>query len=99
MKPMIAALAVLVALPAFAAPVRTRAANQQARINQGVASGQLNGREAARLQVQHNALRREIRRDTRDGGGLTAAERAKIQHHENQLSRRIAVQKHDAQQR
>lgn len=86
-------------VPAFAnPPVGARANNLQGRINQGVASGELTGREAARLQRQENHLRREITRDRIDGG-LSAAERAKIQHQENRLNRRVYVQKHDGQSR
>lgn len=99
MKTMLAVVAVLMAVPALAAPVGARANHLQGRINQGVRSGELTGREAVRLQVQENHLRREIARDRVDGGGLTAHERAKIQHHENQLSRRVYVQKHDGQRR
>lgn len=99
MKTMFAALALLAAVPAFAAPVGVRANNLQGRINQGVRSGELTGREAVRLQAQENHLRREIARDRIDGGGLSAAERAKIQRQENRLSNRVYVQKHDAQRR
>ncbi|MCC6337884.1 MAG: hypothetical protein IT380_28295 [Myxococcales bacterium] len=98
MKTLFAA-ALLLATPALAAPVGARAAHQQGRINQGVASGELTRPEAARMQRQHNRLEREIARDRVDGGGLTAKERVKIQHHENQLSKRIYVQKHDGQSR
>ncbi|MEW6435282.1 MAG: hypothetical protein AB1730_27630 [Myxococcota bacterium] len=98
MKTLLLAVA-LFAMPAFAAPVGARSASLQARINQGVASGQLTGPEAARLQRQENRLNRTIARDRCDGGGLTMHERAKIQRRENRLSRHIAVQKHDAQRR
>jgi hypothetical protein len=98
MKTLLVAIA-LFAIPAFAAPVGARSASLQARINQGVASGQLTGPEAARLQRQENRLNRTIARDQRDGGGLSLHERAKIQRQENRLSRHIAVQKHDAQRR
>lgn len=97
MKTFIAA-ALLFAVPALAQPL-VRAHAQQARINQGMASGQLTGPEAARLQRQENRLRREIARDRVDGGGLSAAERAKLDRQQNRLSRRIAVQKHDGQTR
>ncbi len=98
MKTLIAALA-LMALPALAAPVGVRAQHTQARITHGVATGQLNHREAARLQAQQNHLTRELARDRRDGGGLSLHERAKLQRQENQLSRRITAQKHDGQVR
>jgi IS30 family transposase len=88
-----------VALPASAAEADKRQVSEQQRINQGVRSGELTGREAVRLERQHRAINREIRRDRRDDGHLDAAERAKINHDQNALSRRIARQKHDGQSR
>lgn len=76
-----------------------RQVNQQARINDGKATGALTKPEAARLQVQQNALRRQVARDRADGGGLSAAERARIEREQNQQNRRIAKQKNDAQTR
>ncbi|MDP3502108.1 MAG: hypothetical protein Q8S33_17355 [Myxococcales bacterium] len=93
------AMVVLVSASVFAAPVGVRSASQQARINQGVQSGQLNGREAARLQAQQHRIERHIVRDSIDGGGMTAREASRIQAKQNQLNRRIAVQKHDGQVR
>jgi len=89
------ALVVLVSASVFAAPVGVRAASDQARINQGVRSGQLDGRETVRLQAQENRLQRHIVRDRIDGGGMTGREASRIRAQQNQLSRRIAVQKHD----
>ena len=93
------AMVVLVSASVFAAPVGVRSASQQARINQGVHCGQLNGRETVRLQAQQNRIERHIVRDRIDGGGMTAREASRIQAQQNQLSRRIAVQKHDRQYR
>ncbi|MDP3238703.1 MAG: hypothetical protein Q8N26_38290 [Myxococcales bacterium] len=93
------AMVVLVSASVFAAPVGVRSASQQARINQGVRTGELNRHEAARLQAQQNRIERHIVRDHIDGGGMTAAERSRIQAQQNQLNRRIAVQKHDGQSR
>lgn len=76
-----------------------RQVNQQSRINQGVRSGTLTAPEAARLQVQQNALGRQVARDRVDGGGLSAAERARIDRRQDQQSRRIARQKADGQTR
>ena len=53
--------------------------------------------ETARLETKEAALNKEIRRDRRDGGKLTRAERRKINRQQNALSRQIARQKHDAQ--
>lgn len=76
-----------------------RQVNQQARINEGRRTGALTKAEAARLQAQQGALRRQVRQDRLDGGGLSARERARIEREQDQQSRRIARQKHDAQVR
>ena len=94
-----AALAVLMSTPALAAGVVRREVHQQQRIGEGIESGALTPREAARLERKEGRLDREIRRDKADGPGLTPHERAKIQRHENRLSRDIYRQKHDAQVR
>ncbi len=79
------------------ATIRHREANQQARVAQGVRSGELTPRETARIERQEARLNRELRRDTRDGGGLSGPERRKITRQQNRLSREIRTQKHDAQ--
>ena len=73
-----------------------RQANQQQRINQGVASGELNKREARRLQRQQNAVQRAEDKAKADGV-VTAGERKKITKMQDQTSKNIARQKHDAQ--
>ena len=95
MSKTLVALLVTLSLPSFAAGVNHRANHLQQRINQGVASGELNHREAGRLERQELRLREEIARDRADGPGLTGRERAKIQRQETRLSRRVYVQKHD----
>ena len=91
-----AALALSLAAPAFAAEVDRRQANQQARIAEGVESGQLTPGETARLERREAKTRREIRRDrTANGGTLTPAERAKINREENRTSRAIYRAKHN----
>ncbi len=76
-----------------------RQVNQQARINEGKATGELTKPEAVRLQAQQNALRKQVARDRVDGGGLSGAERARIEREQNQQNRRIAKQKNDGQTR
>ncbi|WP_224367967.1 hypothetical protein [Hyalangium versicolor] len=95
----VAVVGLMAATPAEAARADRRQANQQARIVQGVNSGELTKREAVRLEAQHVALQREIRQDRADDGHLDAAERAKIERQQDRLNRRISVQKHDAQSR
>ncbi len=93
-----ALLAIALAVPALAAEVDRRQANQQARIAEGVESGQLTPRETARLERKEARVRREIRRDRMaNGGTLTPGEKASINRQENRVSRHIYRQKHDAQ--
>ncbi|PTL79691.1 hypothetical protein [Vitiosangium sp. GDMCC 1.1324] len=93
------ALGFVVSTPALAARADRRQVKQEARIVQGVKSGELSGREAVRLQAQHDALQREIARDRADDGKLDPVERARIERQQDRLSKRIATQKHDAQKR
>jgi hypothetical protein len=72
---------------------------QQARIAQGARSGSLTQLETLRLGRQSAALQSQIRRDRVDGGGLTLAERARIERRQDGLSRRITAQKTDRQRR
>ncbi|MBL8521731.1 MAG: hypothetical protein JNK75_13830 [Betaproteobacteria bacterium] len=76
--------------------VDKRQEKQDKRIDQGVASGQLNTKEAARLeagQARVDAAEDKAKAD----GKVTAKERAKLTHKQNKQNRRIAKQKHDAQ--
>jgi len=82
-----------------AGPIANRAANQQARIRQGVRSGQLTPRETARLEAREHALHREIAHDRLTGNGLSPRERRTITRQQNNLSHQIYKQKHDAQVR
>ena len=75
-----------------------RQAHQRARIVNGVQSGELTRRETRRLAAGQVHLNRVERRAKADGV-VTAGERAHMQHEENQQSRRIRRQKHDAQDR
>ena len=83
----------------FAENIKKREKRQQERIDNGVESGDLTKKEAAKLKAQEAKLHREIKRDRKDGGGLTKKERAKIDAKQDRLSRRIAKQKHDKQKR
>lgn len=89
----------VVVLPAFAQPtpvIDQRQANQEARIQQGVASGQLTAGEAARLEAGQQRVQNMENRAKADGV-VTQGERARIQHAQDVQSRRIAKQKHDGQ--
>jgi len=73
-----------------------RQVNQQQRIEQGVASGQLTQREATRLDNGQARLQSKEDRAKADGV-VTPQERARLQHAENEQSRRIYREKHDRQ--
>jgi opacity protein-like surface antigen len=73
-----------------------RQANQERRIDQGIASGQLNQREANRLEREQHRIDRMENRSKTDGV-VTDKERARIGAAQNRASRHIARQKHDRQ--
>jgi opacity protein-like surface antigen len=73
-----------------------RQANQDQRIDQGIASGQLNEREAKRLSRQREHLNKMEDRAMFDGE-LTKRERARIGAAQNRASHHIAREKHDRQ--
>jgi hypothetical protein len=102
LKSIVVAVSMLVAGSALAQPgtpvVTERQHNQSARIEQGVRSGQLTHREAARLRAQQRAIRAEKRMAKADGV-VTPQERARIRHMQNRANRAIYSQKHDAQTR
>ncbi len=76
--------------------VDQRQVNQEKRIDQGIASGQLNQREASRLDREQNRIDRMENRAKADGV-VTDKERARIGAAQNRASRHIAREKHDAQ--
>jgi uncharacterized membrane protein YebE (DUF533 family) len=95
-----AAIATVISVPVFAQAntpgIDQRQANQERRIDQGVASGQLNARETARLERgQQHVENMETR--AKSDGVVTARERARIQHSQDVQSKRIYRQKHDRQ--
>ncbi len=73
-----------------------RQANQEKRIDQGVASGQLNEREANRLNKQQEHINK-IEDKAKADGVVTKGERARIDHAQDRASRHIAREKHDRQ--
>ena len=76
--------------------IDARQANQERRIDQGVASGQLTQREAARLDRNENRIDRMENRAKADGV-VTPRERARLHGALDQQSKAIARQKHDRQ--
>ena len=75
--------------------IACRRQSQQARIAQGIYSGQLTARETSRLEAREAHLDRVIRADRISGGGLSLRERAQIDRMQNNLSRDIYYQKHN----
>ncbi len=73
-----------------------RQANQERRIDQGIASGQLNEREARRLDKRQDHIDNMENRAKADGV-VTNRERARIGAAQNRNSRAIAREKHDRQ--
>ena len=73
-----------------------RQANQDQRIDQGLESGQLNEREANRLNKQQGRIGKMEDRAMSDGA-MTKRERARIGAAQNRASRHVARQKHDRQ--
>ena len=78
--------------------VDQRQDNQRARIRDGVKSGELTKREAARLRAEQRGISAEKQMAKADGV-VTPAERAGLRRDQNRASRDIARQKHDTQKR
>ncbi|HEY2353020.1 MAG TPA: hypothetical protein VGH83_10940 [Candidatus Acidoferrum sp.] len=77
--------------------VGQRKENQQDRIAQGVKSGQLTAGETANLETKEAAINGETKADrAANGGKLTPAEKAQVNHQQNQLSHQIYNDKHNA---
>ncbi|HET7930308.1 MAG TPA: hypothetical protein VFL63_02825 [Rhodanobacteraceae bacterium] len=104
-----ASLAQAQSAPATSTPATTTAArhhnaasetqrnvNQQTRIENGLDSGQLNTREAGKLERGQRRIDKTEQRAMRNGS-LSASERARIQKQQNAESKAVYKQKHDAQ--
>lgn len=97
---------VMAALPALAFAQATpatpnvdkRQANQERRIQQGVKSGELTPREAAKLEKGQAKVRR-MEAKAKSDGVVTAQERKRITQEQNKQSRRIEREKNDAQRK
>lgn len=83
--------------PATATPkVDAMQANQQTRIDQGVASGQLTAKETNRLDKREAKLQAD-KTAAKSDGTVTPAERRKLRREAKRNSKAIHKQKHDAQ--
>ncbi len=76
--------------------IDARQERQAERIDKGVESGQLNQREAARMEKGQARVQKMEDRATADGK-VTKAEKRRVEHAQDVQSGRIARQKHDAQ--
>lgn len=77
--------------------IRQRKENQQDRIANGIQSGQLAAGETSKLETKEAAVNGEIKADrAANGGKLTPAERAKVNRQQNNLSKDIYKDKHNA---
>jgi hypothetical protein len=77
--------------------IAQRKENQQDRIAQGVKSGQLTAGETANLETKESAINGETKADrAANGGKLTAAEKKQINGQQNQVSKQIHADKHNA---
>jgi len=83
--------------PAQQPSIAQRKENQQDRIAQGVKSGQLTAGETANLETKEAAINGETRADrAANGGKLTGAEKQQVNQQQNQLSKQIYNDKHNA---
>jgi hypothetical protein len=85
--------------PAVRGEVSARERAQQERIGQGIKSGSLTAREAAKLEHNEARLNGEVRRDRASGSGLSSRETAKINAQQNTMSKRIYAKKHNGRTR
>jgi hypothetical protein len=75
---------------------RDRAANQQARIANGVKSGQMTARETRNVETRETSINRQAAADrTANGGRLTPQEHQQINQRQNNVSQSIYNDKHN----
>ena len=82
--------------PAATPGLDKRQVNQEKRIEQGVASGQLNQKEAVRLEKREVKLEAD-KQTAKADGKVTPQERKQLQREANRDSKAIRAQKHDRQ--
>jgi hypothetical protein len=105
MRRIIGIMSLLMVMAVFSAKAQSttpvvdqRQDNQQDRIEGGVKSGELTRRETRKLAKDQRELKRMEKRAKADGE-VTNKEKARLQQKENENSRAIRHQKHDAQDR
>ena len=86
--------------PVTGKSIQERKTDQQDRIAQGVKSGQLTAGETGKLEHQEAGINKEERgMRAQDNGHLTTADKSLINKQQNQESRRIYRDKHNAAKR
>lgn len=75
--------------------VNQREKNQEARINQGIKSGELTKGEAMKVEAQQGKIKVDEAKAKADGV-VTGKERAKLHREQNRASRNIHRKKHNA---
>ncbi|MCC7082245.1 MAG: hypothetical protein IT530_16365 [Burkholderiales bacterium] len=70
--------------------------NQEKRIQQGIDSGRLTGREAARMERRQDKIEADLDQAKADGT-VSARERQQLHREQDRSSQAIARQKHDRQ--
>ena len=73
-----------------------RQENQDKRIDKGVASGQINQKEAARLEKGQKQVQKLENKATADGK-VTKQEKRRLEHAQDQQNKRIQRERHDNQ--
>jgi hypothetical protein len=77
--------------------IHKRKENQQDRIANGVASGQLTAGETAKIEKQEARLNKEISKDrAANGGTLTDTQKRQVTRRQNRLSKDVYTDKHNA---
>lgn len=95
----VAASVVLTGAFAQNSEVGQRRENQQDRIAQGVGDGQLTAGETANLEKKESSINQEVRADrSLNGGKLTNQERKVVNQQQNNMSKQIYNDKHNAAQ-
>lgn len=92
-------LSSLFATAAYAQSIATevqRDVNQQTRIENGLKTGQLSTREAAKLEKEEKNINKVQAKALRDGK-LSPSEKARIEGMQNKASNDISAEKHDTQ--
>jgi hypothetical protein len=80
--------------PVLAKSIRKRQAQQEHRIERGIKTGKLTGKETTRLRNQQNLIKVERAQALQDGR-MTRRERTDIRHDQKRLSKDIRHKKHN----